>query len=189
MSGKQAEAKASSNQKQSDAYSEWDDLPPAYDASIGSSSTRPPHGPQLPQRPHQNHSDYGHPGSHYQQQPMPSQGATSSPNQQQYPRPQAPFNYPPGYFCNLCQNTGVKRHNGHLCGTCERNFGRQGGQVQYAPWGVTPVNGVTYMAGDPRIGGRLCGNCKGRGVRSSFLGLMDEQCMSTILLLSTCANC
>lgn len=98
-------------------------------------------------------------------------------NHQQYP-PQGirpPFNYPPGYFCTQCNNTGIKC-NGHPCGTCERAFGGQTAPVMYAPYGIVPSNAVTYMAGDPRIGGRLCGNCKGHGIRSSLFGMVEEQC-------------
>lgn len=157
-----------------------DDLPPAYDEHIQSSSPgpisqgRPPQGPPpLNPRPNVNASS-GYPGAQYHAGQWPMQQPA------QYPPFQgnsAPFNYPPGYFCPQCRNTGIKMHNGHPCGTCERNFGRQSGHVQPAPYGMIPMGGVTYMAGDPRIGGRLCGNCKGHGIRSSMFGLMEEQCL------------
>ena len=39
---------------------------------------------------------------------------------------------------------------------------------------IPPPNSIVVPAGDPRIGGVLCGNCKGRG-RVSFL-FIDENC-------------
>jgi hypothetical protein len=156
------------------------DLPPSYEATTGTSHQRPV--------PPQNYRPGGmpsssYPGAHYMngnnQHPgsnswNPSAGFFHPPG----PPPGAPFNYPPGYVCHYCNNTGVKLHNGHLCGQCERNFGRQSGNVMYSPPGAQYHNhgGVTYMAGDPRIGGRLCGNCKGRGIRSSLFGMVEEQC-------------
>lgn len=164
-------------------YNEYDDLvdndlPPAYEAAP-SSSSRPPQAPLQP--PHHNVQN-SYPGTQYQHSQWPYQGPLQhlpTPHLQQQ-MPVAPYNYPPGYFCTYCQNTGFKRHNGHPCGTCERNFGYQGGHVQHVPWGMAPIGGVTYMAGDPRIGGRVCGNCKGHGVKSSLFGLVEEQCMGNL---------
>ncbi|BFZ54545.1 hypothetical protein PYCC9005_001582 [Savitreella phatthalungensis] len=157
---------------------EEQEMPPSYEEASGASRPRPPVPGQ---------SQGYHPGMPQQQGGWGSAWG------------QAPFAYPRGYFCNKCANTGIKRSNGHPCGTCERKFGRQGVQVAYAPpqpyavqtsytpglfGGYTETyvpmapqgGGMTVMAGDPRIGGRLCGNCKGYGVRSSMLGLVEEQC-------------
>lgn len=171
-----------------DDVNDPNDLPPAYEpaqippVNQGSrpSSSAPHHAPT--------HAAQGYPGAQYHAQQWPQQGpAQFAPFQQQHQyqqhqqhTPRAPFNYPPGYYCNQCLNTGIKTYNGHPCGTCERAFGRQAGHVQYAPPGTVPLGGVTYMAGDPRIGGRLCGNCKGRGVRSSLFGMIEEQCESFV---------
>lgn len=175
IANKNASMKASNTATQ--PFNEYDDLndpndlPPAYEPTAGPSvpqNARPPssvpyHAPT--------HATQGYPGAQYHAQQWPHQGSALHP-----PFQQAPFQYPPGFFCPACRNTGIKMHNGHPCGQCERTFGRQAGHVQYAPHGSMPMGGVTYMAGDPRIGGRLCGNCKGNGVRSTFLGLMEEQC-------------
>lgn len=164
-----------------------DDLPPAYDENVqqtGSSSQAwPQQGPPpVNHRPHVNASS-GYPGAQYQAGQWPMQQPMQYPPHGGHHGHTAPFNYPPGYFCPQCHNTGIKQHNGHPCGTCERNFGRQGGHVQVAPYGMVPMGGVTYMAGDPRIGGRLCGNCKGHGIKSSLFGFVEEQCRFTCDLL------
>lgn len=158
-----------SNEASASTFNEYDDLderPPSYDASI---SPGPFVGP-----------------SHYQQAPNPAGAYPPYPAQNHYAQPTSPFSYPPGYVCPYCRNTGVKLHNGSPCGSCERMFGRQNVNVMYAPSHVVQPGAITYMAGDPRIGGRLCGNCKGRGARSSFFGLMDEQCMFHLHYNLTC---
>lgn len=167
------------------SFKEFDEeLPPAYDAIDSPGPSRPPQPAPRPQGAAAvSHQPWQ--GASLPNKPWSAQGQYQAPQQQQqnlFQRPQAPFNYPPGYFCNQCHNTGVKLHNGHPCGFCERSFGRQGGHVQYAPPGMLPIGGVTYMAGDPRIGGRLCGNCKGHGIRRSMMGLMEEQCKTSLTL-------
>ena len=56
--------------------------------------------------------------------------------------------------------------------------GMYGGGGMYMPVNIPPPpgSGVVYMAGDPRIGGRVCGNCKGTGIRTSMMGFVEEQC-------------
>lgn len=39
---------------------------------------------------------------------------------------------------------------------------------------IPPPNSIVVQAGDPRIGGVICGNCKGRGRVSFFF--FDENC-------------
>lgn len=141
------------------------ELPPPYEEAAGSSRPRP-------NAPRPNASQT-YPGQYEAQQ---QQYQTHAQHPQYPPQgPHGPFNYPPGYFCHQCRNTGIKQ-NGNPCGSCERSFGRQNGQVINAPYGMVPPNAVTYMAGDPRIGGRLCGNCKGFGIKSSLFGMVEEQC-------------
>lgn len=151
-----------------------DELPPVYAETAGPSSFVPASSrpPTSSQNQSQSQSQ-NWPQQQFQQHQYPNQYTGQYPN---HAGPSAPFNYPPGFICHKCRNTGMKLHNGQPCGTCERAFGRQTGQVYMAPYGMTPANGVTYMAGDPRIGGRLCGNCKGGGIRSSLFGMVEEQC-------------
>jgi len=40
---------------------------------------------------------------------------------------------------------------------------------------IPPANAVVVPAGDPRLGGVLCGNCKGTG-RVIALIIFDENC-------------
>lgn len=40
---------------------------------------------------------------------------------------------------------------------------------------IPPPNALVVPAGDPRLGGNLCGNCKGSGRIVTFL-LIDENC-------------
>ncbi|ORY79072.1 hypothetical protein BCR37DRAFT_394410 [Protomyces lactucae-debilis] len=149
-------------------FNEYDDLPPAYDAPSASTSK-----PQVPNgRPAQHYHvpgpSYAHPGH---TQGYPPNGGLNT-----WQRP-APFPYPAGYFCQHCQNTGIKHYNGHPCGTCERLFGVQTAQVQHLPAHAgVPMGAPVFTAGDPRIGGRLCGNCKGYGTKQTLLGLVEEQC-------------
>jgi len=68
--------------------------------------------------------------------PSPRMGPPSpigNPHAAPYPpfqQPQnTPFQYPPGYYCPKCYNTGIKSYNGSPCGTCARMFGRQTADV------------------------------------------------------------
>lgn len=48
--------------------------------------------------------------------------------------------------------------------------------VQHQPWyAARPPGALVVMPGDPRIGGRLCFECNGRGIIESFW-LGDETC-------------
>jgi hypothetical protein len=93
--------------------------------------------------------------------------------------PTPPFIYPPGYLCRKCRNTGFKTYNGQPCGTCARSFARpQRQNVGYLPHGVQVLpmaNAPVLPAGDPRLGGILCGNCKGRGWVDGFFDTSNCQ--------------
>ncbi|CAB11510.1 Proline/serine-rich protein C17A5.10 [Schizosaccharomyces pombe] len=73
-------------------------------------------------------------------------------------RPRISYPYPPGYMCYKCHNTGYK-DSGRPCGRCARRFGRSY-DVQFSR---PPPGALVVYPGDPRIPGRVCGNCKGSG--------------------------
>lgn len=93
------------------------------------------------------------------------------------PNPSLPFRYPKRFICEKCHNTGTKRKNGLTCQDCYARFApRNNYQVQLSGLGfmdfVSPVSnylppggGVPMRVppGDPRLGGQLCGNCRGSG--------------------------
>lgn len=106
-------------------------------------------------------------------------------------RPQVPWTYPPNYYCYKCNNTGIKTKNGLTCQDCYARFAHQNANVYqsyptfkpYAPslfsfGSRTPQPPVppgfaaplVLQPGDPRIGGTLCGRCRGRGLLSDILG-------------------
>lgn len=98
-------------------------------------------------------------------------------------------------MCDKCNNTGTKVKNGLLCQDCWERFGpRNHGYVQPAPYllgsglslflfgGPNGGNYVPYGGGalhvnpgDPRIGGTLCGRCRGSG-RVLFFLLDEDLC-------------
>ncbi|SMN22395.1 similar to Saccharomyces cerevisiae YGR268C HUA1 Cytoplasmic protein containing a zinc finger domain with sequence similarity to that of Type I J-proteins [Maudiozyma saulgeensis] len=103
--------------------------------------------------------------------------------------PRIPWVYPSGFYCPKCNNTGYKIKNGKSCKSCWRRFARQN-NVNMAPSGYgnyyqsSPIyqqpmyqqpqqtqRPLYVRPGDPRIGGVLCGNCRGSG-RIRFL--LDE---------------
>lgn len=117
------------------------------------------------------------------------------------PAPNNPLlHYPRGYHCPKCDNTGIKKKNGKSCQDCWGMFARPNQQVvnipgpqqQYTPFPFFPFTPpptqqttiyaapgapppVVVQPGDPRLGGQLCGKCRGRGmVYDWFLG--DETC-------------
>ncbi|CAR27825.1 hypothetical protein ZYGR_0N03120 [Zygosaccharomyces rouxii] len=129
-----------------------------------------------------------------------------------------PWNYPRGFHCPKCGNTGYKLKNGKSCRSCWRRFApvndihSQNTQVLQtpgysswgssnwysnpsnfaSPWSMAPPRPPTMTTstfapppggsmapmgnapplvvkpGDPRLGGVLCGECRGSG-RVSFL--------------------
>lgn len=102
------------------------------------------------------------------------------------PRPQQnpslPWTYPPRFYCSKCGNTGYKLKNGRSCKSCWRRFAPQNNVVS-APTYYTNYTMPVYtnawqgtrplyvQPGDPRLGGVLCGECRGSG-RTRFL--LDE---------------
>lgn len=105
------------------------------------------------------------------------------------PNPNLPFRYPPGYICRKCNNTGIKVKNGLSCQDCYASFGPRN-TASYVPsssysesifdslFGSTTTTTTYYSTsgpplqvapGDPRMGGVLCGRCRGSGQISVFL--------------------
>lgn len=119
------------------------------------------------------------------------------PQRQQYGAPlqqraQVPWVYPPGYWCPKCNNTGIKLKNGLSCQDCYGRFAHQHANIYQTPGSggsyLAPVpmqprqpmmagrkvshlgpSPVVVQPGDPRIGGMLCGRCRGRGLIWDFL--------------------
>lgn len=112
------------------------------------------------------------------------------------PNPSLPFQYPTRYLCDKCNNTGVKLKNGLACQDCYQLFAPRnvtsttyssfpdfslssfmapfsssnfsvGGP--FAQGGSGSVQPIRVMPGDPRIGGVLCGRCRGSGMINYFL--------------------
>lgn len=108
------------------------------------------------------------------------------------PNPNLGFKYPRNYICKKCHNTGHKLKNGKLCQDCYSRFAPRNVQQRthhvgyhqqhiYAPPapgppGMPPMAGMAMPVapGDPRLGGVLCGKCRGRGQITFFLD--DELC-------------
>ncbi|CUM62787.1 uncharacterized protein PRCAT00000345001 [Priceomyces carsonii] len=105
------------------------------------------------------------------------------------PNPELPFKYPRRYLCEKCQNTGYKLRNGKTCKDCWEMFSPRnpynavsssglldsffGSTTEY----IRPTNfvgqsnlpPVRVPPGDPRLGGILCGRCRGSGLVHFFL--------------------
>ncbi|CAK7903235.1 hypothetical protein CAAN3_06S05710 [[Candida] anglica] len=107
------------------------------------------------------------------------------------PNPRLPFKYPKRYLCEKCENTGHKKKNGKTCTTCweryaPRNNPQMSSMGSFNPFlggGVTTAivggNGgpgggpaMRVPPGDPRLGGQLCGGCRGSGL---IRFLLDEE--------------
>jgi|SRR5271156_845609 len=146
-----SDSEGEDNKEQPPPYSRYDPLSP----QPPSHPTRPQYPQQGPWTPPPQPVNTGHmqsPSNPQQQSPQPgspqnngSNGpwfAPNAPNQPFSPQhspsssgmPAAPFQYPPGYFCPKCHNTGFKIYNGSPCGTCARLFGRQGANVRNPDW-------------------------------------------------------
>ncbi|CCH59305.1 hypothetical protein TBLA_0B04690 [Henningerozyma blattae CBS 6284] len=100
-----------------------------------------------------------------------------------------PWVYPNGYYCPKCDNTGYKLKNGHSCKVCWERFAPRNnvGVVQPGQINVQgPILQPQYQRpmysshstssmplyvqpGDPRLGGVLCGKCRGSGRTRFFL--------------------
>lgn len=109
----------------------------------------PPQGHTYPYNNYHPHQGYSHPQNNYQ------------------PPPGPPLNYPPGYWCPRCHNTGIKQDKGTTCKKCYEKFGVGSQQIHHLPYGAAPVfSGPPRVVrpGDPSIGGVLCGRCRGSGV-------------------------
>lgn len=116
-------------------------------------------------------------------------------NQSYNPNPNLTFRYPNGVICEKCRNTGIKLKNGLSCQDCytryaPRNHASQAPityssphfSMQFGPTngftnpGFGPPPGPQYLQpGDPRMGGTLCGRCRGSGRVTFFLD--QELCL------------
>lgn len=112
------------------------------------------------------------------------------------PNPNLPFRYPNRYLCEKCLNTGKKWKSGLMCLSCYERFaprnnftsmpagpaGGFGGFGGFGPMGflnlfggysyqdlMIHLNSIRVPPGDPRLGGVLCGRCRGSGVVTFFL--------------------
>lgn len=99
------------------------------------------------------------------------------------PNPQLPFRYPKNFICEKCYNHGIKFKNGKTCKDCYERFAKRNNytinppglsgpyysQPVVAPmqmpgaFGPPPLMPLRVPPGDPRLGGTLCGNCRGTG--------------------------
>ncbi|EPX71296.1 uncharacterized protein SOCG_01515 [Schizosaccharomyces octosporus yFS286] len=140
---------------------------PSHSSNTSQTSLRPPHRPSHATSS-SHHSDSSAYHSSANQDPLgtgkpyfPSHSSYSSSPLPQNNSVNSPYPYPPGYFCRKCNNTGYK-FGGRPCGRCARRFGHSF-DVQPISFGRPPPNALVVQPGDPRIPGRLCGNCKGVG--------------------------
>ncbi|CUM54451.1 uncharacterized protein AC631_04385 [Debaryomyces fabryi] len=115
------------------------------------------------------------------------------------PNPQLPFKFPKRYMCEKCNNSGYKIKNGRSCKDCWERFSPRNGYqpvsslLSFNPLFTTLTVSMSPMLpyrpapgpgpslppmrvnpGDPRIGGTLCGRCRGSGLITFFLD--DELC-------------
>lgn len=121
------------------------------------------------------------------------------------PNPELPFRYPQGFICDRCNNTGYKRRSGRTCQDCWERFSARNNYQPAPPIMTNPLDmlfGSTYttsiftgpmgtsqsfrvLPGDPRIGGILCGRCRGSGLVHVFL---DEDLCPVCLGLGRVIN-
>ncbi|QLL30242.1 hypothetical protein HG536_0A00590 [Torulaspora globosa] len=149
----------------------------------GSQSAPPPRPP----RPSPSSRPQPPPGPQYRPRPQSSAPA----------RPGLPWRYPSGFYCHKCNNTGYKIKNGRSCKSCWRRFAppnsaaatpslTYGSNMWMSPFAARPMymgapspaapvspggRPLVVQPGDPRLGGVVCGECRGTG-RISFL--LDE---------------
>lgn len=110
------------------------------------------------------------------------------------PNSSLPFKYPKRFICEKCHNKGYKLKNGKSCKDCWERFAKRNtANIRYSSSGYLPFLSGPMMVtsatqnynyslppirmnpGDPRLGGVLCGNCRGSG-RTYFL--LDEDICS-----------
>ncbi|KAI3404124.2 hypothetical protein KGF56_003024 [Candida oxycetoniae] len=167
-----------------------EEAPPSYQEAIktsvsaiteGSSSSyhqsfqRPPVQPPRPTQP-------SIPAQQYHPKPQVKPPPNSTPG-----NPPLPFKYPKNYKCRKCNNTGYKMKNGRTCKDCWEALAPRNsynlvnnsfqphyfGSTTYVPYTPPLPPGATNRAqlppirvppGDPRLGGILCGRCRGSGM-------------------------
>lgn len=99
-----------------------EELPPSYDEAISQSPTG-----QLPQ--------YNNNQQHPPPPPPPNRPSSYSSSSHQIPQQQpqvrptnsVPWQYPRGYWCSKCHNTGKKLKNGKSCNKCWKRFAPRNG--------------------------------------------------------------
>ncbi|CEP64040.1 Hua1p LALA0_S10e00848g [Lachancea lanzarotensis] len=172
-----------------------DEQLPSYEEAISSSSSsefppatpqRPAFAPQFPSTAPQRPTS-----APLRPPPTPSRPVSSS---------ALPWTYPRGFYCSKCGNTGYKVKSGHPCRRCWGRFAHSAPnsnvQVQYysaypssyhsyrpygpvlqhfAPPPLMSGSPLVLQPGDPRIGGMMCGQCRGKG-RVRFL--LDKEICS-----------
>lgn len=99
------------------------------------------------------------------------------------PCPDLPLRFPPGFVCSKCKNTGSKSPS-KTCKDCWELYGPRNNPIRLsgygpqrlvvpAPYGQPAMGMPTRLPpGDPRLGGVLCGRCRGLGLTHFFL---DEE--------------
>lgn len=147
---------------------------------------RPPPPNQRPTNPRPPTSSSTH-NSHH------NHHSTTSSNNVPRPTPQIPWVYPSNFYCPKCHNTGYKVKNGKSCRSCWRRFAPTNQinsmstpstsmwnpQQMYVPSPVPMPMGfnnppnqgrpLVVRPGDPRLGGVVCGECRGTGRITFFL--------------------
>ncbi|CCC70474.1 hypothetical protein NCAS_0E04040 [Naumovozyma castellii] len=117
-------------------------------------------------------------------------------------KPPLPWVYPSNYHCKKCNNTGYKIKNGRSCKSCWRRFAPVNNVQSNMPFNITTTNNpynysstpspfmggggtpwsygganqrpLMVQPGDPRLGGVVCGECRGSGRVRFFLD--DDIC-------------
>ncbi|EDO16502.1 hypothetical protein Kpol_513p18 [Vanderwaltozyma polyspora DSM 70294] len=162
------------------------------------SQERPPKPPARPKnKPSKSSSSTSRPPASSYPRPLTSTKPTSAPlnNSGRPPANGLPWVYPSNYYCQKCGNTGYKFKNGRSCKTCWRRFApsnnvnptytnassKYGNSSFYRPaYQTTQVSGyqpalagqarpLMVRPGDPRLGGVVCGECRGSGRIRFFL--------------------
>ncbi|KAI5956319.1 hypothetical protein KGF54_000794 [Candida jiufengensis] len=172
-----------------------EELPPTYEEALHTPS------PGSSTSHHQQHQSSSQSYNRPSPQPHPSQNysytTSSAPPST---NPNLPFVYPKGYHCHKCNNTGYKIKNGLSCKDCwdnlsprnssksvKQNFHPQYfGSTTFIPYTPPQPQQTYYHApppppvsatplrvppGDPRLGGVLCGRCRGSGMTRFLLDM------------------
>ncbi|CAI2015767.1 hypothetical protein SEUBUCD646_0G05110 [Saccharomyces eubayanus] len=145
-----------------------------------------PNAPPRPQRPYTvPPASSSHSHSHSQTHSHASSSSHAPPPAKPQQSSSLPWTYPPKFYCTKCGNTGYKVKNGRSCKSCWRRFAPQN-NITAAPSLYTNYQMPVYTSawqgngplcvqpGDPRLGGVLCGECRGSG-RTRFL-LDEDMC-------------